>query len=36
MIYRRIDSQNDPDISYLDEIQNLPDLRYKYRKCILL
>lgn len=25
MIYRRIDSQNDPDISYLDEILNLPE-----------
>ena len=26
MIYRRIDSQNDPDISYLDEILNLPEI----------
>ena len=26
MIYRRIDSKNDPDISYLDEILNLPEI----------
>ncbi|MBR2613051.1 MAG: GNAT family N-acetyltransferase [Clostridia bacterium] len=26
MIYRRIDSQNDPDISCLDEILNLPEI----------
>ena len=26
MIYRRIDSQKDPDISYLNEILNLPEI----------